>query len=433
MPEFDVIVVGSGPGGATAARELAKRGQKALILEWGPYAPIRGAAWQAAREIIFPGKCLLLTYDLLALFRGITTGGSSVYYYATAFDPPLAMLEKYGVNISREIEEAKKELPIAPLSGELMGPMARRLMASGRDLGYDWRPLSKFIFQDKCRPRCGKCSLGCPFGAKWTARLFVEEALERGAVLISGAKVRRVILEGKTAVGVECERDGSLERAFAPKVIISAGGIGTPLILRRTGIKNAGYNFFFDPLIVVMGEGRDIRGGREVPMAGGLNMAEEGFMMTDMTVPPLLYAALAAEVFRLDRLLAHPGTLTVMIKIKDDLGGRLTDGGGVRKRLTKEDQAKLRQGYERARAVLKNAGAGNIFKSWYLASHPGGTAKINDVVDRDLETEFDNLYVCDCSVIPESWGLPPTLTLIGLGKRLARHVTRNQAQSPGAI
>jgi choline dehydrogenase-like flavoprotein len=40
-----------------------------------------------------------------------------------------------------------------------------------------------------------------------------------------------------------------------------------------------------------------------------------------------------------------------------------------------------------------------------------------------LKTEYDNLYVCDCSVIPEAWGLPPTLTIIGLGKRLAKHLT----------
>ena len=43
-------------------------------------------------------------------------------------------------------------------------------------------------------------------------------------------------------------------------------------------------------------------------------------------------------------------------------------------------------------------------------------------VDADLKTRFDNLYVCDCSVIPEEWGLPPTMTLLGLGKRLAGHL-----------
>lgn len=40
--EFDAIVVGSGPGGATVARELSKRKKKALILERGGDAPPRG-------------------------------------------------------------------------------------------------------------------------------------------------------------------------------------------------------------------------------------------------------------------------------------------------------------------------------------------------------------------------------------------------------
>ena len=144
--------------------------------------------------------------------------------------------------------------------------------------------------------------------------------------------------------------------------------------------------------------------------------------MTDMTWPKWLYQLFTAEVFRFDRLFSHSHTLEIMIKAKDSLGGRLTDSGGVRKRLAESDQKHLMRGYERAKDILKNAGARHIFKSWYIAAHPGGTVKINDLVDSDLKTEYDNLYVCDCSVIPEPWGLPPMLTLIGLGKRLANHL-----------
>ena len=75
-----------------------------------------------------------------------------------------------------------------------------------------------------------------------------------------------------------------------------------------------------------------------------------------------------------------------------------------------------------ARKILLNAGARNIYHTGIAAVHPGGTAKIGDVVDANLKTRFDNLYVCDCSVIPDSWGLPPTLTIVALGKRLARHL-----------
>ena len=113
----------------------------------------------------------------------------------------------------------------------------------------------------------------------------------------------------------------------------------------------------------------------------------------------------------------------IMIKIKDQLGGRITWNGGVRKSLTDADKQKLNKGYERAKKILENAGAKGVFSGWNVAAHPGGTVKVNHMLDSDLKTEKDNLYVCDCSVIPEGWGLPPTLSLLALGKRLAKHIT----------
>ena len=112
-----------------------------------------------------------------------------------------------------------------------------------------------------------------------------------------------------------------------------------------------------------------------------------------------------------------------MVKAKDELGGKLTDNGGVRKILDKNEKQKLWRGYERAKKILKNAGAKGIFKTLYLAAHPGGTVKVGDLVDSNLMTKYDNLFVCDCSVIPEAWGMPPTTTIIGLGKRLAKYLS----------
>jgi choline dehydrogenase-like flavoprotein len=51
---------------------------------------------------------------------------------------------------------------------------------------------------------------------------------------------------------------------------------------------------------------------------------------------------------------------------------------------------------------------------------------IREIVDANLKTRIDNLYVWDCSVIPEAFGLPPNLTLVALGKRLARHLVAEQ-------
>lgn len=420
---YDVIVVGSGPGGATVAKEMAQRGKKVLVLEWGNMAPIRGWMSQFVMNASIPGKSMLFTNNMLAMVRGIVTGGSTVYYYGTAFDPPVEMLKSHGIDITKEVEETREELPTSPLPDNLIGPMAKRIMESAVDLGYDWKKMPKFIDPEKCKPDCFRCNYGCPDGAKWSGRLFIDEALSNNAEIINKAKVTKVIIENKKAVGVEYKKKRKIHQVFAPLVVVSAGGIGSPMILRESGIEGAGYDYFFDPLITVMGAVDDIKGGREIPMATGIHMEDEGYVMTDMTVPLTINTIFNAETFRFDQLHNHKKTLTIMVKAKDSLGGKLSKKGGVRKKLAEKDKNKLFKGYARAREILANAGAKNLRKSWYLAAHPGGTVKIGEFLDSNLKTEFDNLYVCDCSVIPEAWGLPPTFTLVALGKRLVKHLT----------
>ena len=41
---------------------------------------------------------------------------------------------------------------------------------------------------------------------------------------------------------------------------------------------------------------------------------------------------------------------------------------------------------------------------------------------KNLQTRGRQLYVCDASIIPETWGLPPSLTIMCLAKRLAGHL-----------
>jgi choline dehydrogenase-like flavoprotein len=299
-------------------------------------------------------------------------------------------------------------------------------MASARELGYTWIKLPKIVYQDKCRPHCDKCTMGCPYGAKWTARVFVDEACAQGALLLTGARVSSLAVRDGRVESVRFSKGGRNYQVSAPVVILAAGGIGTPLILRASGIANAGRGFFFDPLVVVMGTVDDLDDGREFPMATGLHDPAEGYVMTDLVWPKWIYGMFTAQVLRLDRVGAHGRTLPIMVKVRDDLGGHLTVRGGVRKRLTEHDRTRLIRGSEMARRILKNAGAQHIFRTWYMAVHPGGTAKIGDLVDSNLKSRLDNLYVCDCSVIPESWGLPPTLTLIALAKRLAKHLVQGR-------
>lgn len=425
IEDKDYIIVGSGPGGATVAKELSQRKKKVLILEWGDNDPLTGSFWYGAKTLLVPGKSMLFTKQMLGMVRGITTGGSSVHYYATCYPVPFDMLKSYGIDITEEVEEMRSELPVAPLKDAMMGPMTKRIMESAQDLGYKWQKLEKFMYQDRWKPEYPFGHYGDPHGIKWSARMYIEEAITNGAELIDRAKVTKVIIEDKSAIGVEFTKNGRNSTVFAPKIVLSAGGIGTPVIMRASGIKEAGYDFFFDPLIGVRGTVRNMKVPlSEIPMSAGVHMEDEGYMMTDMSHPFATAAIFASGVFRFDKMFSRRNTLQIMVKAKDELGGKLTDSGGIRKSLDQNEKQKLLKGYERAKEILKNAGAKNIFKTGYLAAHPGGTVKVGNLIDSNLKTEYDNLYVCDCSVIPEAWGLPPTSTIIGFGKRLAKHLTR---------
>ena len=428
---YDAIVVGSGPGGATVARELSLKDQKVLILEWGDNDPVKGTFTQMVPKALVPCKSLLVTGQALGMARAITTGGSSLIYCATAFDPPIEMLKGYGVDISQEVDAVRKEVPNETLSDELVSPAGERFAESALDLGYDCKKLNKFIYQDKCKPDCQLCLYGCPHGAKWNARNFVAEALENGAKMINHARVSKVIIENRKAVGVEYKHRRRYQRAFASRIIIAAGGIGSPNILRRSGIHGVGHDFFFDPLIYVLGKIRDVKSGRGLMMCHGIHFSEDGIVMTDFNLPHLMKLSFDLEVFKFKQLFSYSNVVPLMIKIRDKLGGKVVNDRMIWKGLTKSDKLKFNKGIEHAKRILENAGATDVYRSWYLAAHPGGTVKIGEHVDSNLKTKFDNLYVCDCSVVPEEWGLPPTMTLLGLGKRLAKHLAGVEAVSDG--
>lgn len=427
--KYDAVVVGTGPGGATVAREMTNSGKKVLMLDWGSNAPVKGTNAQGFSYIGMPYKSLYFINSGLGLVRAITVGGSSIVYYATAWEPPYEYWDKFGIDLRGEAAEVKKDVPIGPLKDELIGPSAKMIAKSALDLGYNWQKINKFVYQDKCRSGCDKCDLGCPYGAKWNSRMFVAEAVSRGAELLDLAKVTKVIVENKKATGVEFSRHGRKFIAQADKVVVAAGGIGSPILLENSGIPQAGANFFYDPLIGVFGTVKGLDDGHEFPMAMGQHMVEDDYLMTDMTLPWLVYDVFTAEVFRFDKLAAQKNQLTVMIKARDRLGGKISKSGWINKPFTANERGKLLHGYERAKKILTNAGAKDIFKTWWIASHPGGTCKVNDIVDSNLKTEFDNLYVCDCSVIPDEWGRPPVYSILCLGKRLGKHLSGSRAEA----
>jgi choline dehydrogenase-like flavoprotein len=310
------------------------------------------------------------------------------------------------------------------LPDNLVGPMAARIMAAAQSRGLAWRKLDKMIRPAACRTGCWRCVYGCPFGAKWSARELVDDACAHGAQLIARATVTRVLVDDGRAAGVQALVGGRPRTFRAGVVVLAAGGIGSPRILRASHLLDGPVPFFSDPVVAVMGTVDDIEdGGAEVPMAAGHYDPDAGISLADLTLPRPMYQAFAVQAGRPDRLLAHGRTLTVMVKIRDairgDVGPRWVD-----KTLAPEDRDRLAAGIATARGILEAAGAHHVFASHHFAAHPGGTVPIGRTLDGDLQSATRGLYVCDASAIPAPWGLPPTLTLLCLGWRLGRRLAR---------
>lgn len=415
---YDAIVVGSGPGGATVARELSGKGKKVLLLERGGDPVPKGSLFQTLPTI----RAFKTTGNTTIMTQAVA-GGATFSFCAVAMDPPYEVFESYGVDLREDVAEIRKELGVAPLPDRLIGPMSRRIMAAARESGIDWRKLPKFIDPSRCFPGCWRCAYNCPRGAKWTARRFAVQTTDNGGDFIAGANVERVVIENGKAAGVRYTSHGRSVEAEAPVVVLSAGGMYSPGLLEKAGIEGAGRDFFFDPLLVLTGVVEGEKGGlREIPMSAGIDFVEEGYLLTDFTPTGLRYLGSALAAGRLDRVFSGKSALSILIKIRDELSGSLSKKGPVRKDLGEIEKKRFAGGIEIAEGILKRAGARSLFKTSIVGSHPGGTAKIGEFVDKDLETGIGNLYVCDASVIPVSWGLPPVLTLISLGKRLARHL-----------
>jgi len=420
----EFLVVGSGVGGATVAKELANRGRDVIIVEKGKYHKLgterralgfySGSLWSlCAGEKSVEGTELL---------RTIMVGGSSMVTLANGVRALQKEFEALGINLEDEFREAEKETNLAPLPTRLMGDRTRMLMEASKEVGYEMKPMPKFIDFSRCRS-CGMCVLGCRYGAKWTAQKFIGEARKAGAKLITETSVEEVLHSDGEVKGVRVRSSSGVSEISAENVVLAAGGLGTPMILQRSGLDNAGGNLFADLLVNTYGIIKEGNMKEEIGMATIIDEFHEkyGFILSPILDTPLdmfLYLPL----FKKTRAFKRQRTLGLMTKITDDDNGKIDVNGRLYKPVTKNDREKLDKGVEISKEILLQAGVNP--KSFYTTrvrgGHPGGTAGMGRVVNTDHETEISRLFVSDASIFPKAPGAPPVLTIIAVSKRFSK-------------
>jgi len=401
----NVIVIGSGAGGATVARELALKGVSVTLIEKGEYTT--------------PDKAFQC-YDNLnvgvELLKTSCMGGTTLVTAGNAVRTCQKEFKDMGINLYHEFEEVEGELNVGKLPDTHYGAGTLKIMEASSSLGLNMEKMPKFINPEECIP-CGKCALGCPRNAKWSSLDFLLEAGKKGLQIIDNTEVTRVITRAGQVKGVEVFNPEKCvkEEYDADRVIVCSGAVETPLLLRSAGLV-AGEHLFVDTFVTVGGVLKDIDFHKEISMNALYN--GDGFILAPH-YSSLINSRIGKNVTR------EKDILGIMVKIRDERSGCVTDQQVI-KNNTSQDVGLIAEGSSLAGAILTEAEVdpGSFVSTPARGAHPGGTAAIGEVVDKNLETEIDGLFVCDASVFPSAPGAPSVLTILALAKRLAKYIIK---------
>ena len=428
---FDVAIIGTGAGGATVARELSKKGLKVLILEKGRRHKV-GTSSNYIKSIPMDLKLDLSGKERYDFFNypaelmyiedvGGTTPVSlanACYACSTCYsNSTTAVFKIHDIDLFKELIEASKDLKVSPFPADLMGPATCKIVDAGESLGFFMEPMPKFIDFSVCNG-CGLCIQGCKKDAKWDATGFINEALANGATLISDFEVTKIHHDEEEVTGIEGIFGNKTKSFEVKKVILAAGALNTPQILKNSGInENVGEGLFCDLFITVGGYLEGITLNKEILM--GVK-SEFGPYFLAPHFSSQLVSLLENKGFN-----ANPeDVMGIMVKIADEANGKINRDKSIDKPLTERDIGLLKEGYEKSVKLLVEMGVdpSSIVSTPIRGAHPGGTAAIGKVVDNNLETRVKGLFIADASVIPQAPGRPPILTIAALAKRLAKNI-----------
>jgi choline dehydrogenase-like flavoprotein len=462
---FDVAVVGSGAGGGVIAGELAQRGRDVLLLEAGPH---RTAAdfmrWEAHanHDIWWPLRLAPLpSGEMVAFLAGRCVGGTTTINSKVALRAHERDVAKWhpasGLTSDGSTPFSRADLdPYYGRVEQVLGVRERSdweksvhtVEAGFRALGAELEPVHSYT--DANCMSCGSCLQGCATNAgKSTMNTYIHDALVDGRLeLRADANVERVLIEGSEATGVEyIDSDGAVHQVTAGAVVVAGGALNTPQILHRSGVDSpaVGRHLGLHPVRLVYGLFDEPQDAHMVyPVTAHCKKFQHdedgGYVVEATTIQdPISFATTLCDengplwgerlVEAVKRFRHWVGLLAL---VNDDNNSSVVvDENGTERfdvDFLPNEQERLDNVLRFSRDVLEAAGATEVLWTGIASTHVQGSCRMGDdparsVVDRNGEVhDVKRLFVGDASLVPRTLSVNPSLTIMALATRLARHL-----------
>jgi choline dehydrogenase-like flavoprotein len=484
--DCDVVVVGSGAGGAPMAAELAEAGYDVIVLEEGSYYQTRDFTANTSamvRQLYREGGATMALGNPPVMYQeGRTVGGSTVINGGMSWRTPDEILARWrreaGLDVSPTSLEpyfarVEKRIHVAPMDPEAIGN-DNLLLKKGAD-AKGWEIIGNLRNQAHC-VGSNRCAFGCPTGAKQSALVsYVPRALHYGARVYADVRVDRITRHGKRATGVighVRRADGTRGPAVAVRaklVVASCGAIHTPALLARSGLRSPsgmlGKNLSLHPNVKVIALfDEDVTGWKGAHQAFQVReFVDDGLgAFAAVNMPPSVIAmSIPHRGGQLGQLMARYNQMVLAgLLCEDTTTGHVRTIAGRPQafyQLAKRDAAAIQRGLVLLSELLFAAGAKRILMPFHhtkeLASpdearrmldrpipesdwevvtvHMMGTARMG--TDRTAAVtdahgfvhDADRLIVSDASLFPTPIRVNPMETIMALATRSAGYVIDN--------
>lgn len=478
--DTDVVVVGSGAGGAVTADVLASAGLGVVVLEeGGRYRAVAESTDRPVDRMLRHYRDNGLTFaagsPMISMPMGCVVGGTTAVNSGTCFRTPddvLAAWVRRGVpgvdpdGMAPLFDAVEGVLGVQPVPEEVLGANGSIARRGAEALGWSGGSIRRNI--RGCHGH-GMCAFGCPIDAKQAMHVsYLPRAVAGGADIVAHARVQELLLDDGRVVGVLAElsdpetgeRRGEL-RVRARVTVLAAGAVHTPALMLRQKLGRSSGQLGRN-LVIHPGAGtsalfdEDLSAWRGTMQSWYVDEHLGDGVLLEATFPPpgLGYSAGSLpgwghdkELFRLYPRVASMGSIC-----SDDGNGRvhpLGQGALVRYSMSERDALRVREGIARSAELFFAAGATTVFPMlpglesisspaqvdlirtgrWkrselhVSAYHPMGTARMggdpsDSVVDPWGKVwDVPGLWVLDASILPSSTQVNPQITIMAMAAR----------------